>query len=1054
MKVPVPNPSSSHPRGILCGLKLVCRVWFLAFALFLMRGTMFVCVAQDSPGTGATRTSSGPAVVPLRYEDSLSEEENADLVADEDWADAPQGEQVLGGVTFHVDGLIKLASRTSVARRSTYRERVTLAVPTGSYGSIHLLAATAWMTEVNREIAEIIWHYADGGTRRTPILYAANVRRVYRRPFEKPRHVLSPLSKCVVTWSSSRSREEGAMMRLYRATFANPEPGRAVASVHLQSAMEDASLIVLAVSMDPLGAGQRADPSADLEPEDPEWPGRLAVTALTPEGTRPVAGARIAAQVHAGTVVADQVDTADGAGVVAVPIPKTGVESVVLTVKAKGYSDTYMKVEVSPTSPLPGMVKVRMLEAAELGGVVKGADDKPVTGAQVEVYRFTIGDDPQFDGLEEPSYARRTVKTGTDGRWAVEGVPVRYLRRVGVRFRHPDHPEGKIYSVGENATVEAELREQRHTMRLVSAARVIGIVTDPEGRPVPEARVVLSAKNMLRFHESVTDKAGTFTANGLKVQRTVFAVTGPGFSPYAGEFILEPGMQEVRIQLEKGSVFRGRVVGVDRQPIPGVRVVALGLIDRMDLEWPQKLIIPGFHAFTDKDGRWAWTSGPAMNMPFQFKRDGYALRTDVPVEPNGEEVEVRLHRPLEVVGSVLDDETGQAVPRFRIEPQGRDVYWGDSMEFDTRDGRFTLVLDKGTNGTLRFVSPEHAPQEEVIPPPNNGIIQMVVRLKRSAELTGTVVDESGRPVAGASVVWTSADRANVDLLGGGRVEQDDRVVRTTADGQFRLRPDEEPVGVAAVGPGGFRLLTLAEFRANPRMELQPYGAVQGMYRGWADDDGSARLSLALFEGEDSEQAGHSGGWSGPMSSVSFGARFDFPRVPPGRHGLVREVQSGNGGSYMTIATVTVRPGQISPIDIHAHGARARIRLVVPADFDEREVLIGAHLCSGYPFTIRPDMTEADVRARSNDPANAIAMKAVKRIGFLRRPDGSFVAEGVGPGDYDLIASGSEHFRQGQLQRFFGTRRVTVPAGVAEMGTVDLGSLDLKLQPAVAARRNP
>jgi hypothetical protein len=84
------------------------------------------------------------------------------------------------------------------------------------------------------------------------------------------------------------------------------------------------------------------------------------------------------------------------------------------------------------------------------------------------------------------------------------------------------------------------------------------------------------------------------------------------------------------------------------------------------------------------------------------------------------------------------------------------------------------------------------------------------------------------------------------------------------------------------------------------------------------------------------------------------------------------------------------------------------------------------------------------------------MKGMKAVVFLSRPDGSFVAEGVSAGEYDLVSSGGEQVFNGRGSRYFACRRVTIPAGIADFETMDLGTLELKLQaPRPAApRRQP
>jgi len=153
---------------------------------------------------------------------------------------------------------------------------------------------------------------------------------------------------------------------------------------------------------------------------------------------------------------------------------------------------------------------------------------------------------------------------------------------------------------------------------------------------------------------------------------------------------------------------------------------------------------------------------------------------------------------------------------------------------------------------------------------------MTLRLKRTEGFSGTVVDETGKPVAGASVKLTSIDGLAATLLQG-RLEPDAGVGLTAADGTFRLNPQHPPLAVAAVAPQGFALVPVEDLRTTHRVRLEPYGTIEGTYRGGTEDDHIARLTLALFSGEDSPQPGISGSWNAPEILVSSGATFTCPR---------------------------------------------------------------------------------------------------------------------------------------------------------------------------------
>ena len=71
-----------------------------------------------------------------------------------------------------------------------------------------------------------------------------------------------------VIWHSDKVAESGRWQRLYRMSLPNPEPKKAVSAVELVSSRSEATLIVLAATLDRLAPGARSDDSPDLEPTD------------------------------------------------------------------------------------------------------------------------------------------------------------------------------------------------------------------------------------------------------------------------------------------------------------------------------------------------------------------------------------------------------------------------------------------------------------------------------------------------------------------------------------------------------------------------------------------------------------------------------------------------------------------------------------------------------------------------------------------------------------------------------------------------------------------
>jgi len=870
--------------------------------------------AATTNGPGAMALSSNlPPVVPLRYTNALAKPEDKDLHSGGNWAKAPRGSNVLGGVHFEIDGLVQLASKPSVADQRGFREFVTLPTPTNCYGSVHLLAAAAWSSEPNRRVADFLWRYADGTFKRSPVLYTGHVRDWWRRPFEEPRHVHSKWAKCAVTWSSADALKNQAALRMYRVTLANPEPKKPVAFVQLQSAMDASSLLVLGVSMDPLAAGQRPDPTPDVEPVDPEWTRHLGVTVIDAGTSNVVGGARVKATVVTAGFSTSRDHVANGSGVADVLLPDEPVAEVRVEASATGHSATLHRFQFAATSPPPAFVTVRLHGGLTLGGVVLNAAGQPVEGAVVSVYRFWSGDENRTAAEDTAFHGQRT-RTGADGRWEVGSVPANRLNRIGINFAHEDYIHASISGVSQDAAALAALKEKRHEMRLVPGLFISGIVLDPEGRPVAKADVRAGLLHSEDSRAGTTDATGRFRIGGRRAGETVVTAQAKGFGAAMTKVQVDAKDSPVTLRLQKARVFSGVVNDADDRPLADVFV---------GLESSFPFLEPGvanleFRTRTGTDGTWTWDSGPETEVKFSFGKEGFAGKSGVAIQP-GEPATVVLTKPRVVEGVVLDAESGEPVREFRVEPRGR--WWSgeDARSFTSPDGRFVLSLPSDHYDELRVTSPTHEPLVETLPAANQGVIQVTLRLKPGEDGSGTVVDPAGRPVAGATVAY-AAQRGGVSLASG-RLESwgaswgQARVIESAADGSFRLAPIQNAMAVVAATPEGFGLASLAEFRATRRVRLLPYGGVRVTYRGPGDDDGMARLVLGLFTDVGGPLL-HVESPGGSDGAVAVGGNVPFTQVPPGHHQVMRRIRVGtNAWSQRAVRDVAVEPGKVTTLDI-------------------------------------------------------------------------------------------------------------------------------------------
>jgi hypothetical protein len=1019
------------------------RFGMAAMLVVALAGAVTLTDAQTTTNSTASKadsTTNLPPVVPLRYTNALAAPENKDLSGGGNWAAAPRGSNVFGGVHFEIDGLVQLASKSSVGYQREFREYVSLSIPTNRYGSVHLLAATAWSSEANRRIADVIWRYTDGTLKRSPILYTGHVRDWWRRPFEEPRHVYSKFAKAAALWSSPDAVKNGAALRMYRVTLANPEPARTVASLQVQSAMENASLMFLAVSLDPLAPGQRPDPTPDLEPEDPKWTGHLGVSVIDAGTSNVIGGASVVANVRGDKASGERTYTANGSGVADVLTPAEGARSISVTASAKGYSPTKLTLSFGPTNPMPAFVTVRLHGGLEMGGIILDTAGAPIANAKVHVYRYWTGNDSMRDEGEQSGFGFKDITTGPDGRWEASGIPKNLLNRVGLSVTHDDYVQTSIGSISQSPNVETELLEKRHEIRLVAALKVTGIVVNPDGQPVPNAEVRLGARFSGRSRDGKTDAAGRFSIGGQAIGETIILAKARGYGPVVEKLNITAATPEVRLTLKAGNRFIGRVVDPDNQPLEGVWV-SVDQMHRFDDALSDELA--DISTRTGADGRWEWDAGPDVEMNFSFGKDGFARKSGIAFKPNAEEQVVTLGPPRQVEGVVLDEDSGDPVTEFKLEPRGNWWQQDDARSFKTADGRFSMALDKEHYDKFHVTSPTHEPRDEPIPPAVNGVVQMTLRLKKSEDWSGTVVNANGQPIAGVTVAL-SGNHGGVSLQSGHLESHSDSVISVSGpDGSFKLSAVQSPIAVVAASPDGFGVATVDEFRTSRRVRLLPYGRVEGTYRGRVDDNGTAKLSLQLFTGTGGGYIGVSGDWGGFQNPVTAGGTFSFTRVPAGNHQLVRLIQAGaNSWTHAPLKDAPVEPGKTTTVEVTIEGVRVTAQLAYPTGVDTSGFQRNAMLQSASPFRLKPGMTQEQIKALVDNPEFMEAMKRVKHFGCALQSDGSLLAEDIPAGSYDLQVFAFESKDGKPVRQFMAMQSFTIPEGAENGSTLDLGSLPL------------
>jgi hypothetical protein len=236
--------------------------------------------------------------------------------------------------------------------------------------------------------------------------------------------------------------------------------------------------------------------------------------------------------------------------------------------------------------------------------------------------------------------------------------PVARTRTDAQGYFRVEVPEDKRYQVvarlpGLSGDAEGQASGTWKTLELLPAGRVSGLVTEPEGKPVPRARVWCVDVAPLSVQETSTDAQGRYSCARLSLMGKVL-VHAKDYLPQwdsgpASLFDVTP-QKEVDIQLTAPRMAWGTVMDDRGRPVRGAQV---------------RLGYTGITALTDARGRfripvWTWRYSWLLVSTEQ-------LVTVVPLEPDKpvEDLRIPLLRALSLTLQ-LQAETDKAVTCERV----------------------------------------------------------------------------------------------------------------------------------------------------------------------------------------------------------------------------------------------------------------------------------------------------------------------------------------------------------------------------------------------------
>ncbi|HET9229567.1 MAG TPA: carboxypeptidase-like regulatory domain-containing protein, partial [Thermoanaerobaculia bacterium] len=327
------------------------------------------------------------------------------------------------------------------------------------------------------------------------------------------------------------------------------------------------------------------------------------------------------------------------------------------------------------------------------------------------------------------------------------------------------------------------------TVTLRPGATLTGRVVDPKGKPVPDGEVFLLDKpsnpnEMERALKDLKPTVKTSTDGGFSIEDLArgapvhVVVRSPGFLVAQVRAVRPPTEKPVVIRLEPSADLKGRVVDEAGAPVPGARI-ELVWQDYLPEEPDRPVGRPILrNTRADEDGRFQVRGLPEGSAQVSAAAPAFVPLQAVEVSlPRPEELRLVLERGAVLQGRVTTA-AGEPVPGVRVGVSGAAAATND-------DGLYWLEGAEVGRQEVIFLHPTHgrvAKPFEIQP----GVNVLDLAFEAGIEVSGRVIDGSGKPVPGARVELSPEYRF------------DPRQYRDFAgdDGRFRL---------SMVVPGKYRL---------------------------------------------------------------------------------------------------------------------------------------------------------------------------------------------------------------------------------------------------------
>lgn len=735
-----------------------------------------------------------------------------------------------------------------------------------------------------------------------------------------------------------------------------------------------------------------------------------------------------------------------------------------------GFSWSAENKDVRPS--LPESITVRLEHGLTAGGFVRDEHGTPLEGIRVRIFGsdYWPGLRHEYSEYWSDSAGTSPITTDAAGHWQVNDFPSN-LDVVRISLIRPDGSVQRFVQQGETDPREegepvnlTDLKANRAVFVLDSGVDVRGVVVDPEGKPLPGVRIEAGygTVNIMRAGWVRSDSAGRFDLPHRPSRQLILTADAPDFAITSMVVDVRSNMPEVRLQMAPLRPVHIQVLDGNGRAIAGAKVIAYPIhIEGQMLN---------FEGVTGTEGLLTWTNAPVSDFALLATAPSGKVSQELLLTPQDGQAVFRLRNGMEneilIHGQAHDAKTGEPVKLESVSYQTGDQE-GFRWQADIQDTGFELTIPQtrfrpqGMYPTFQLKLEAKGYRTLFTPWRDfvEGDWKADLAMQPAQTASGKVLLPDGSPAGGAQF-WISLDPSGGEVI----CEAPNRYwgphliqMRADDEGNFTLPQLPEERAVLFAHPAGYLKTSMAEIGLHPEVHLRPWSSVQGILKIGGQPKGGVRIGLGnlVF----SPTGGFDVLYS---SSTAPDGSFSFSNVPPGEYKLYRELAERSGQPVVEdhLMPIVIRPGEVLKVD-YSNAGRAVIGQAVPDNpglavdwlngsqtltLKQNEPRVPQPAIQNYATT---KAFYAAMHAYYDSPERLEQARVARTYSLVFQPDGTFRADDIPPGTYELQITLTKTNQSQQYSPFPNpadelgslTREVVVPPGNTPF---DLGTLAVHL----------